>query len=113
VSKQLKITRGFNGRIFAVATSIVFSLIVISWYFAYALDEGNSLSTVEKWIAKIDYVLGFPGYLVLSLFYDGVPPLVLLWVVVVNSAMYGFLAERVLYLIFRKDKANEVGRIQQ
>ena len=67
------------------------------------MDEGNHLSAIEKAGAYLFYVLRFPTCLLLLIF-DGLPGFVLILGLLVNSAFYALLTERIIYLFYRKRK---------
>ena len=93
----------FNINTFMRAMAFFLLLIIISYIYAFALNEGNSLSLFEKVVASLFYVLGYPSILLLYVF-DGLPLYLVILGLLVNSAIYAFLTERVIYLLFRKKR---------
>jgi hypothetical protein len=93
----------FNINTFVRAMAFFLLLIIISYIYAFALNEGNSLSLIEKVVASLFYVFGYPSILLLYVF-DGLPLYLVILGLLVNSAIYAFLTERVIYLLFRKKR---------
>jgi hypothetical protein len=90
--------RRFSVIIFGVASLIYLFIFLYSYLLAYAIDEGNILPRWQHIVASFFIVLQYPGFLIRR---DDLTPALLIFIIALNCAFYGLLAERFSFYLFR------------
>ncbi len=96
--------RRFNKRIFLASTLVVGFLFIPSFLAAYGEDEGT-LGTNFFWIAfaKLFHILRFPTHTLLWNYITKGGAIVFFGGFAVNFMFYGFLLERLISILKRKE----------
>jgi hypothetical protein len=95
----------FKLRVFLISTAIAGLLSFVSFYAAFAETiETHSSNLFESMSAKAIYVFGFPLITLTSRF-DFEPGFFTFFLLlIINCLLYGFLTERLIFLINKKIK---------
>ncbi|MDX2359350.1 MAG: hypothetical protein QNK23_00995 [Crocinitomicaceae bacterium] len=97
-----------NGSIIGVAFLIFGSLTVISFLYAFALDEGTlGDNPTDIFIANSFNIWRFPSHTLLWPIIDILPflaPLIFIFGLLFNMAFYSFIVERIFTRVFKRRK---------
>jgi hypothetical protein len=98
--------KGFDKKIFTIATFVTGLLLVPSFLAAFGEDEGT-LGTNIIWVVffKLFYILRFPTHTLFWAIFCNAGIVVYLSGLIINCMFYGFLTERI-YSVFRQEKVN-------
>jgi hypothetical protein len=97
--------RRFSLPIFAIVGFIYLVLIYYSFLISFAIDEGSEVTGFQHLIAPIFLVLRYPAWLFWP---AGGIGLYLAFALSINIACCGYLVERIIYFVFRRNQSPKV-----
>jgi hypothetical protein len=105
--------KGFDKKIFTIATFVTGFLLLASFLAAFGEDEdtlgrdGDTLgrNIILVFLSKLFYVLRFPTHTLFWSTFSSAGAGVFLSGLIINCMFYGFLTERI-YSVFRQEKVN-------